>query len=94
MDVAQAQLSKYSDQLALWSRIDADLAPPTQLSQSFNVDVDPAYLAAMTDTDGDGVLSPAEIAAGTPGCSTMIRFVSLDCPLRSTSCAQIQRRQH
>lgn len=63
VDVAQAQLAKYTDQLALWTRIGNTLAP--EVPSVLHIQVDPAYLAAFTftDTDGDGVLTTAEIAA-------------------------------
>ncbi len=80
MDVAQAQLSKYSNQLALWTRIDNDLTPANQapaLASSISIEVDPAFVAQFTDTDGDGVLSPAEIAAGVPGCRLSLYRVDL-----------------
>lgn len=66
VDVAQAQLAKYSEQLAHWTRIDQDLpsGPQTAVGSQLEIQMDPAYLSSMMDTDGDGVLSPAEIAAG------------------------------
>ena len=71
--MVQAQLAKYSAQLSLWSSIENELDPAGRLTSTFGVTVDPAYVASLTDTDGDGILSAAEIRRGAPAASIAVR---------------------
>ena len=62
--LARAQLGKYSEQLATWARIEADTSPDLTARQSLSVQVNSDFVASLNDPDGDGYLTPGELAAG------------------------------
>ena len=62
--MARAQLGKYSEQLATWARIEADTSPDLTARQSLSVQVNSDFVASLNDPDGDGYLTPGELAAG------------------------------
>ena len=64
VNLARAQLGKYSEQLATWARIEADTSPDLTARQSLSVQVNSDFVASLNDPDGDGYLTPGELAAG------------------------------
>ena len=62
--MARAQLGKYSEQLATWARIEADTSPDLTARQSLSVQVNSDFVGSLNDPDGDGYLTPGELAAG------------------------------
>ena len=64
VQLARAQLGKYSEQLATWARIEADTSPDLTARQSLSVQVNSDFVGSLNDPDGDGYLTPGELAAG------------------------------